>query len=77
MEFSEEVIPVKTDYACDLCGEGRMRPTNKTWKVQTSNTPIYPHACSKCKHKANFPVNYPYMRFLTEDEFEAETEERH
>jgi len=57
----EKEIRVKTYlvvYVCDACGEGNME-----WNgmALTSNPPLYPHSCSKCKAERSFrEIKYPH-----------------
>lgn len=60
MERRQEVRTFETDYICDTCKIGSMRPTGN---VLTTYPPIFPHQCNNnmCKEMASFNVAYPFI----------------
>lgn len=57
-EVRYEVQTFVTEYICDECGEGKMRPISK---VLLTKPPRYPHRCMKCNAMKTF-TGEPYPR---------------
>lgn len=55
-QVEKEVKVYKAHYICDECKIGTMIYTGFAF---TTNPPQYPHDCSHCKKRVNFPVAYP------------------
>lgn len=63
--MSELVAEVKTlivQMKCEKCGKGLMEPFGDT--VLATYPQQYPHKCNKCGNVENYPVEYPYMRYV-------------
>jgi hypothetical protein len=51
---------IAVDYECDVCKEGRMRPTGH---ILQTDYPQYQHSCTKCEETHYYGQKYPYPTF--------------
>lgn len=56
MEVKKEVKVFHVEYACDACGEGKLKPTNMALSTYPAQ---YPHKCDKCGIGQTFFHRYP------------------
>lgn len=54
---------VQTDYHCDECADGYLRPTGV---MLASNPPQYPHKCTCCDATKTFRERYPIISYTPE-----------
>jgi hypothetical protein len=60
MELSTPITAIKTEYECDACRNGLMRPTGET----LTTTPVrYKHRCTSCSAEAAFTTRYPRIDY--------------
>ena len=62
-EVREPLAVVEVDMTCEVCGEGRMRPTG--YGIE-SKPPKYEHRCSRvslCNGRAHYPHKYPFVTY--------------
>ena len=59
-EINQEVRPVRTQYMCDNCRSGLMRPTGI---VLMTHPAQYPHECCNCGCRQNFRSQYPRISY--------------
>lgn len=65
-EQTFEATPIITDYVCDDCGEGFMRPSRSDLQiVGNPNAKKHPHKCPKCDTIAHLDKQYPMVNYKT------------
>ncbi|MCP4620577.1 MAG: hypothetical protein GY844_29580 [Bradyrhizobium sp.] len=69
-ESRTPVIPVRLDMDCE-CG-GKMRPTGLG---SMRSPPQYPHLCTACRRRDDYPVTYPHIEFEDTDQQAVEIED--
>lgn len=60
-EIRSKLQVFELDYACDKCGNGRMRPEGV---VYPTSPPQYPHVCDNCGSKMTFRAMYPRIAYF-------------
>lgn len=63
--------PVGVKYVCDFCNEGEMQisedPNDSI--VTLGTRPMFKHKCTKCGNTLQLPRSYPYVKFMTDEEY--------
>ena len=66
--------PVGISYICEICHEGEMIVDNREPIIVPlgglGNAPMRSHYCNKCGAQMKLPKSYPYVEWLTEEEYE-------
>jgi hypothetical protein len=76
MNSHEEMFnlhPVGVRYICEFCNDGEMQVSEE--EVNTAllgSTPLLiSHKCNKCGKTMQLPRSYPYVKFMTDDEYNS------
>lgn len=68
-----ELIPVGVNYVCEFCHEGNMMvDVNETLVIEYTDKPtmaLRTHICDKCHKTMKLPKTYPYIEWVTKDEY--------
>ena len=67
-----QLHPTGIKYICEHCNEGQMIvDPNESATMLASDPPQYiiPHVCDKCGAKLSLPKSYPYIEYLTTEEY--------
>jgi len=59
-ETKKEVKPVLVEYICDVCGEGKMVKTERSYPMKP---PKFEYQCNKCGEINNFFKSYPTVEY--------------
>lgn len=59
METKREIKTFKIDCLCDYCKVGYMRPTGEVLNIYPMK---FPHNCTNCEYKKDYPHTYPLTR---------------
>lgn len=62
--------PVGIKYICENCNEGEMIIDKDNPIILTSNPPLIPHKCNKCGCEMRLMKTYPYVEWMTDEEYE-------
>ena len=71
----EEIVnlkPIGIRYRCEICRNGEMIvDTREPVVVPLGGNPsvLRPHLCNKCGAKMQLPKSYPYIEWITEEEY--------
>ena len=74
-----ELKPIGIKYICESCNEGEMIVDNREPIVVPFGGRIdylRPHVCNKCGMKMQLPKSYPYIEWITEDEYKELMEKK-
>ena len=71
-EEAFELKPVGIRYTCEFCNEGEMiYDSNNPFSLQEfGHTRMISHKCNKCGKDMKLPKTYPYIEWVTAEEYE-------
>lgn len=73
-EIMKEIHPVAVELKCPNCGNGTLEPSTdpqiQMMDVTTLDSRMISHICKSCGIVLRLPRQYPYVRFLTDSEYE-------
>lgn len=68
-----KLIPVGVNYQCELCNRGNMiADKNEPVMIELTNPPtmgLRTHICDKCGGVMKLPKTYPYVEWVSVDEY--------
>lgn len=71
-----ELKPIGVNYTCELCGQGIMEAVTDeaiTIELFDNGSPqmrLRSHKCNSCGGVMQLPKTYPYIAWLTKDEYD-------
>ncbi len=68
-ETLSELKPIVVNYKCELCNEGNM-VTDSRKPVKLTIPGLITHVCNNCNGVMKLPKMYPYLEWVTKDEYE-------
>ena len=69
-ETLSELKPVVINYKCEICNKGNMRVDSQ--KATNITIPgLITHICNSCKGVMKLPKMYPYLEWVTKDEYKS------
>ena len=75
-ERTFDVHPVGVKYICENCNEGEMELDKENPIYFATNPPLIPHKCTKCGCKMSLRKTYPYIEWLSDDEYQEYISEK-
>lgn len=73
-ERAVELIPVGIQFICEICHQGEMIVDNREPIVVplggSGNAVMRSHYCNSCGAQMKLPKSYPYIEWLTKEEYE-------
>lgn len=72
-EEAFELKPVGIRYICEFCNEGEMiyDSSENVVIVPLNRSTMIPHKCNKCGKDMKLPKTYPYIEWVTAEEYES------
>lgn len=68
-EILSELKPVVVNYKCELCNEGNM-VAYSCEPIKINIRSLITHVCNNCHGEMKLPKMYPYLEWVTKDEYE-------